>query len=160
MRFLRLQSNRRNSLFIGAFLLLNTLSASTFAQSASFWQDVNSGIVQAYGTRYSTPSAYRTLQLNITSMREHLLSAPMEFTEVARTQSVVLSLPMPGGGMEDFEIFESPVMAAALAAKYPNIKTYAGTGISDPRAHLRIDVTDFGFHAMILSPRGDVFIDP
>ncbi|MEO6168617.1 MAG: reprolysin-like metallopeptidase [Chitinophagales bacterium] len=160
MRYLQLLCTRQGRVLITIFLLLNTTTASTFAQSASFWQEVNSGIVQAFGTRYSTPSSYRSIQLNITSMREYLLTAPMEFSESARTQSVVLSLPMPGGAIEDFEIFESPIMAPALAAKYPNIKTYAGRGISDPRAHIRIDVTDFGFHAMILSPRGDVFIDP
>ena len=160
MKFLPFPSFGYRNTVIAFCLLLHVVSLNTFAQSASFWQDVNAGVVNMYGARYSTPLAYRTLQLDVNAMRQHLLEAPMEFSASARSKSLVLSLPMPGGSIDDFEIFESPVMAPALAAKYPEIKTYAGTGISDPRAHIRIDITDFGFHAMILSPRGDVFIDP
>lgn len=160
MKFLPFFSFRQRYAAGAFFLLLNVFTLNAVAQSASFWQDVNAGVANMYGARYSTPVAYRTLQLDINAMRQHLLDAPMEFSASARSKSLVLSLPMPGGSIDDFDVFESPVMAPALAAKYPEIKTYAGTGITDPRAHIRIDVTDFGFHAMILSPRGDVFIDP
>ncbi len=160
MRFLPFQRNKQNKYFLVALFLLNSIATFTFAQSASFWQDVNSGVISAFGSRYSTPVSYRTLQLNTEALRGHLATAPMEFTEAARTSLVTISLPMPGGSFEDFQIFESPVMAPALAARYPEIKTYAGIGISDPRARIRLDMTTLGFHAMILSPRGDVFIDP
>lgn len=160
MRFLPFQLASQSKYLVGILFLLNSVTTFTFAQSASFWQDINSGMVSAFGTRYSTPVTYRTLQLNAAALRVHLLTAPMEFSSAAKTSMVTISLPMPGGTFEDFQIFESPVMAPALAAKYPEIKTYAGIGISDPRAHIRLDVTALGFHAMILSPRGDVFIDP
>ncbi|MEP7128826.1 MAG: hypothetical protein ABI729_08160, partial [Chitinophagales bacterium] len=119
MRLLLLLRKSQGAIFTTLCILLNTSVISTFAQSASFWQDVNSGIVQSYGTRYSTPTDYRSLQLNVSSMRAHLQTAPKEFSESARTKSLVLSLPMPGGTIDDFEIFESPVMAPELAAKYP-----------------------------------------
>lgn len=160
MRFLPFQLANQSKYFVGLLFLLNSVTTFTFAQSASYWQDINSGMVSAFGTRYSTPETYRSLQLNAAALRAHLLAAPMEFSSAAKTSMVTISLPMPGGTFEDFQIFESPVMAPALAAKYPEIKTYAGIGISDPRAHIRLDITALGFHAMILSPRGDVFIDP
>lgn len=149
----------RLPLTLAGFFVL-WMSQQATAQSASLWQDVNATVVQSFGARYSTPTAYRTLQLNTAAMREQLQQAPMEFSADAQSRQMVLTLPMADGSFQDFEIFESPVMAAGLAAHYPKIKTYAGRGISDPRAHLRIDVTNFGFHAMVLSPRGDVFIDP
>ena len=68
----------RLPLTLAGFFVL-WMSQQATAQSASLWQDVNATVVQSFGARYSTPSAYRTLQLNTTAMRELLQQAPMEF---------------------------------------------------------------------------------
>ncbi|MEO5967450.1 MAG: hypothetical protein ABIP68_05395, partial [Ferruginibacter sp.] len=52
------------------------------------------------------------------------------------------------------------VIHPALAENYPLIKTYTGRGIDDPSALIKLDVTPLGFHAMVLSSRGNFFIDP
>ncbi|CAF3795227.1 unnamed protein product [Rotaria sp. Silwood1] len=51
-------------------------------------------------------------------------------------------------------------MEDGLAVQFPEIKTYLGQGIDDPYSSVRFDYTPLGFHAMIFSESGTVFIDP
>ncbi len=61
-------------------------------------------------------------------MSSALALAPRENTLRAETSPLVVSLPAPNGGFQRFEVHESPIMEPGLAAKHPEIKTYAGSG--------------------------------
>ena len=74
--------------------------------------------------------------------------------------SVIISLPMPNGLMQDFKLTESPVMEDPLQMSFPEIRTYNVKGIDDKYASGKLDLTEFGFHGMIRTPNGDIFIDP
>ena len=63
----------------------------------------------------------------------------------------MLSVPKPDGGFERFEVYEAPIMEAKLAAKHPDIKTWAGRGVDDRTASMRADITRLGFHASVRS---------
>ena len=102
---------------------------------------------------------YRPIQVNLAAMRAALLPAPTEQVGV-RNSTVVVSLPLPEGGSQRFRVVQVPVMAPALAAKYPDIKTYAAQGIDDPAATARLDVSPSGFHAMVMSSGRTYFVDP
>ncbi|WP_239097446.1 M12 family metallo-peptidase [Asanoa ferruginea] len=96
--------------------------------------------------------------LDRASMTSTLGSAPKQ---TARTAApLVVSLPTPAGDLQRFELADSPVMEAGLAAKHPEIKTYAGKGIDDPLATVRADLTPLGFHASVRSPHGAWYVDP
>ncbi|MHC4401514.1 MAG: reprolysin-like metallopeptidase, partial [Planctomycetota bacterium] len=105
-------------------------------------------------------SRFESFTLDADLLRATLSEAPLEHTPEAAESPVTIAVPAPDGGLARFRVEESPVMAPALAAKFPRIKTYRGQGIDDPAATIRFDVTPAGFHAQVLSPSGDYYVDP
>jgi uncharacterized repeat protein (TIGR01451 family) len=135
-------------------------AASEGAQSSDgIWQDVNEATLRLTGERPIVPTAYRAVSLDWTALNSLLAEAPADLPQAA-SPALILSLPLPDGGYGRFQIYQSSVMHPDLAAKFPEIQTYAGIGIDDPTAIVRLDTTPKGFHAMILSGNGRVFIDP
>jgi len=115
----------------------------------------------AIGKRVIIPEKYKTLVLDTRSIQSFLGRLPIELRPGAIEQGQIIELPMPDGGKAKYRIWESPVMEKGLAEKFPQIKTYTGQGIDDPTATIKIDFTELGFHAMVLSDiTGNIFIDP
>ncbi|MGH7486163.1 MAG: reprolysin-like metallopeptidase, partial [bacterium] len=83
-----------------------------------------------------------------------------ERSATAAVSPLVINLPYPDGTNRRFRVEESPILEPALAAKFPEIRTFVGQGIDDPTATARLSLTTLGFHAMVLSAPGTVFIDP
>ena len=141
-------------------LIFSLLFVSVSAQN--FFRDVSESSMQLTAQkRVIIPQKYRTLQLDTTSISSFLRLAPSENKISNRDMTPEISIPMPDGTIARFHIWESSVLAPELAAANPNIKTFTGQGIDDRTATIKIDWTEFGFHAMISSSvTGDVFIDP
>lgn len=134
-------------------------AASDGAESADgMWQDVDEATMRPAGERVIIPTVYRTVSLDWAVLNSLLIDVPESLAEA--DAGVILSLPLPNGDYGRFRIFHAPVMHPDLAAKFPEIQTFSGSGIDDPTATVRLDTTPKGFHAMILSQNGRVFIDP
>jgi len=71
-----------------------------------------------------------------------------------------LELPVPGGRLVRVHLEPSSVMAPALAAKFPELRSWRVRGVDQPEISGRIDSTPNGFHAQLRTPDGMVFIDP
>jgi len=71
-----------------------------------------------------------------------------------------IAIPAPSGKLERFEVSESPVLESKIAAEHPAIATYAGRGVDDETASIRLSLTPLGFHASVLSDRGAWYVDP
>ncbi|WP_332855526.1 M12 family metallo-peptidase [Duganella sp. S19_KUP01_CR8] len=129
--------------------------------TGDFWQDVgaaNGRTAQSAST--SGPRRFHAASLNRNGLKQLAKSAPLERTDAAAVSPLIISLPHPDGGYQRFAIVDSPIMEAGLAAKHPEIKTYAGKGIDDPNASLRMDITPLGLHASVRTPTGAWYVDP
>ena len=71
-----------------------------------------------------------------------------------------VSLPGPDGGLQRFAVQAATVMEPGLAALHPEISTWAGRGIDDPAATVRMDLGSLGLHASVRSPGGAWYVDP
>ena len=122
------------------------------------WRDLDS---QTFVAKSATGDHlyYRALQADLNKMQSLLLQAPAE-SNANPEMGVELVLPMPHGQMQRFRVEYSPIMAPALAERYPEIATYRVRGIDEPATTGRIDLTPKGFHAMLSTPSGTIYIDP
>lgn len=126
------------------------------------WVDMrNAPMVSASGVQRAVDAKrMRTATLDKNIVAGALANAPLEFTQAARQNPAVLSLPAPDGGFQRFAMAESPIMEAGLAMRHPHIKTYSGRGIDDPKATVRVSITQLGLQASVRSPSGAWYIDP
>ena len=103
---------------------------------------------------------FSVFALDLGRMDAVLANAPAEFSTFEKRENYQMTLPMPDGSLQRFRVWDSPIMEPALAAEYPDVRTYVGQGVDDPTATVRFDRTPLGFHAMVISAGRTVFVDP
>ena len=140
-------------LALGAFLNGN-------ASGRESWKKIDYSTVNLRGTQAIQARSFLSYELDREALQFVFSNAPEESSVANRTSSLIVELPMPDGTFQQFRVVKTNVMHPDLAVRYPEIVTYGGQGITDPHATAKFDFTQFGFHAMILSPGKTVFIDP
>ena len=103
------------------------------------------------------PDQYSLYQLNETAMRKALNTA-------ARSQNAntnTIEIPLPNKDIIQLHLTETAVMAAELAAKYPQLRTYKASVVDRPQIQGVVDLNELGFHGMLFMENGQrLFIDP
>lgn len=162
---MNLNKVKRPFLLFLLLLPIGTLIFVAFARqmagSNGIWTDIREGQhrIDAEARRI-VPDQYRLLEVDVSQLKAQLAQAPLEQLGSNQSDAAVVSLPLPNGEFGRFAVVNSPIMAPELAAKFPEIQTYAAQGIDDPTATARLDWTPHGFHALIISADGSIYIDP
>jgi len=101
-----------------------------------------------------------------------LEAAPREWDEATRTgsslanSSCILTLPMPtpsalpGWEPMAFRVVRSDILHPDLAARYPGISSFLIQSERDALLFGRIDLGDQGFHGIVHTEGGTVYLDP
>jgi len=139
-----------------------TISFLTAQAAGNFWKDVSKDQIwlPEKSEQDALPLKYRSLSLDLNSLKNYLAAAPMENSAAAKTKTLTVELPMPDGTTEAFAVVESPVMAPKLAARYPMIKSFLGRGIQHPDHTLRFDYGLQGFNGIIHAGENSILITP
>jgi len=153
---------RRWALLAGGVLIVVSPALAATGDGEPLFRDVAPSAALAAAPRDGTweaplPARFRTLEVDRAALSSALASAP---AERSTAPPLVLALPYPDGGERRFRVEESPILAPELAARFPEIRTFVAKGVDDPTATARLSLTALGFHAMVLSASGTMFLDP
>ena len=145
-------------LLIVTLLLMTNV---TFSQNkSSVWNATtkNNNMV-ALDARMQLPEN-KLFNLNLLSLKTNLNNVPARRAN-AKDSNIILSIPNADGVLERFSIYENPTMDPALAARFPEIKSYIGIGIDNPTLTAYFSMSPLGFKSMVIgADRSAVFIEP
>ncbi|WP_396602426.1 reprolysin-like metallopeptidase [Algibacter sp. R77976] len=133
---------------------------SSFAQNSS-WNKINSvkDSKNLTNLKLDTDKVH-FFKLDMSSLKKNVSAAPLRSLS-KKTSTKIISVPALSGRLENFKLYEAPVFSAELAAKYPNIKSYVGISVEDPKTRLRMSVSPQGVQTMITSVgKPSVFMQP
>lgn len=99
------------------------------------------------------PKEYAASRVDLAALRSELPQAGA---------SAVVEVPGPDGSLQAFRVERTQRMESELATAHPEIATWSGVGVDDPRASIAMDITPMGFHAFVRAPggQGDWYVDP
>ena len=147
----------KKNLIVFIFCLTTIISS---AQQKNHWTPVKESLASKGQNLFANefkPAKYSLYQLKENLLRNDIAGTPMEKAVKVSSSNFIISVPNAEGKIEKFRIVEAPVMQPNLAARYPNLKSFAGQGIDDPTATIRFDLTPAGFHATVSSAKNPTY---
>ncbi|HET8941007.1 MAG TPA: zinc-dependent metalloprotease family protein [Rudaea sp.] len=156
MRDVPCRRQRRRYLCAIVFASLSLAAANAFA-GLSPWRNRSAQPANDTHMLDAPLHSYRALNLDVSALRAHLDSAP---DPQRAATPLLLDLPMADGTTTTFTVWRTQVMAPALAAKFPEIRSFAGYAVDNPEIAVRMDDSPLGFSAMIRAPNGVTMVQP
>lgn len=118
--------------------------AFSMGQSSSAWIEVknfkpnpNVSIIKPI-----MPTDYKIYEFNYTSFIQDLVQVPKRdgFSGIS---NVIVTIPTPNGTLELYRIVEASSFEPELQAKYPEIRSFAGQGVTNPSNTIRFSVSPY-----------------
>ncbi len=130
------------------------------AQQAEMWSQIDDAkIGNSKFQRKVQTEKYKSYHLHLKDIKNRLEFAPGQMSNL-KESSLVISFPNSKGELKEFKIKESPVLNAALAKKFPNIKSYTGRALHHPFERLSFSISEFGLHAIMIEEDGATIVEP
>ena len=142
-------------------VVLAAFSATAAIAAPRPWSDADPADAAGLESeRRIVPDRARLVTYDAGALEAILAAAPSEDVAPGGLAGVELVVPKSGEGELVLRVVESSIMAPELAARYPEIRTYRVFDPSDRSIRGRVDWTPHGFHAMVRTPEGTLFVDP
>ena len=89
---------------------------------------------------------------SVFSIDDTMLKSKLKQLSASAKNETKLYFPDEAGVLRAYLVRETPVFAAELAAKYPQIKSYSGIGVEDSQRKVRFSISHNGLQAMMVHP--------
>lgn len=122
---------------------------------ADYWTEVSAAARRKLGAPRLPATRYRVLKLDLAATRRYLQAVPAE-----GAAPILLTLPLPDGSKHQYRVRRTNVMHPDLAAKFPELQTFAGQDAADATADLRLEMTPTGLRAQLIGYGSTYFIEP
>ncbi|PZU07191.1 MAG: secretion protein, partial [Chryseobacterium sp.] len=147
---------RKQLSMIGVLLI----SGISFAQTDRLWSESSRKTTSEIFENKASITTPRIFSLDINGLKNALVKAPKRLAAGEKSE-IIISFPNSEGKMENFKVRENSNFDPALAAKYPEIKSYVGTGLEDPNSTVYFSISPLGLSSMeIYGDKSAVFIEP
>ena len=138
------------------FILVVMVCFMGYSQEKSPWVAVNN----FHQKNISTPDLENKLFFRLNEIDLKRSVSSLQGKSIYE-KGVRISIPNSNGRLEQFVVKESSNFAPELQAKFPDIRAYSGTGITDPNASINFSISPSGVQTMILrGDSGSEFIEP
>src|SRR5579859_1294957 len=139
------------------WLALALCAAAADGAAGGVWQDRSAQAPLDTQTLNAPLSAYRPLTLDLPALRTALAAAPAEGSAATPAR---IELALPDGRVRAFDVWRTAPMAPALAARYPQIRSYRALAADGAPGTARLDDSPHGFSAFLRTPDGVVLLQP
>ena len=130
----------------------------TFSQQNNFWTEHGPAPIPIgrIAPKPSMPTNYKLFDADLTAMQQYLLTAIL-----TNTTNIVFSLPNADGILEEFELVEASNFEPELQARFSEIRSFSGKGITDKSASVKLSISPQGIQTMVFrSDKEEEYIEP
>ena len=143
-------------------LLIATIAISSFsfAQSGrTAWQTTTKKANEVVVANKQSLRNPQLFSLDVNALQQSLSNAPKRF--VSGKSNLIVAFPNADGQLEQYRIQESSNMDPDLAARYPEIKSYIGQGVTTTSSTIYLSLSPLGLQTMVIkADQSAEFIEP
>ena len=141
-------------LFSGLVLMAGVFGYTT-SNAGSMWEQINAQYAPAKSLMAFQPKKYSVYTMNETTLKLQLFSLSTDPNDAQ-----IIELPAPDGTMRAFKVWQTPMLPDALAAQFPDTRTFTAEAVNNRSVTAKIDFTLYGFHAMVFDGNNTFMVDP
>ena len=145
-------------------LLFLVFSSLTFSQTNNSWKKIDISKIDFNGPnrKAELPTQFSIFEFDYNTFVTSLKNVPKREVSIENS-NVIVSIPLPNGELVNYKIVEASSFDEILQARFPNIRSFAGSDVKKPSNIIRFSVSEEnGISATIRSTSNETtfIIDP